>query len=50
MKPGTPNPTTIAAAASEKDETMVLRIAREPLRWEPPAVRFVPRDIRLPQL
>jgi hypothetical protein len=35
---------------ADKDEEAVLRIAREPLRSEPPVVRFVPRDSRLPQL
>jgi hypothetical protein len=35
---------------ADKDEKAVLRIAREPLRSEPPVVRFVPRDARLPQL
>ena len=37
-------------ALPEPDDLRVLRVVREALREEPPAVRFVPRDLRLPQL
>jgi hypothetical protein len=36
--------------AQPPDETAVLRISRPALRDQPPAVHFLPRDIRLPQL
>jgi hypothetical protein len=37
-------------ALPEPDELRVLRVVREALREEPPILKFVPRDLRLPQL
>ena len=49
MKPASPN--AEAPTNSRIDsESAVLPIAREALRSDPPTVRFVPRDVRLPQL
>jgi hypothetical protein len=54
MNETTPQTATLppASRASTRttDDSAVLRLAREALRAEPPAVRFVPRDLRLPQL
>jgi hypothetical protein len=49
MKPASPNAEAPANARID-NESAVLRIAREALRADPPSVRFVPRDVRLPQL
>ena len=49
MKPTSPN-AEAPTSARRDNESAVLRIAREALRADPPAVRFVPRDVRLPQL
>ena len=47
----TPTPTIQASSrVAPLDENTVLRIARGPLRSASPSVRFVPRDLRLPQL
>ena len=34
------------ASSVSSDDTRVLRVMREPLRTEPPAVRFVPQSKR----
>jgi hypothetical protein len=47
--PGSPAPLTVTAQNAlhgQKDEAVVLRVARESLRANPPSLRFIPRAAR----
>ena len=46
-----PKTSQFKLAMPETDETsQVLRVVRQGLRADPPEIRFVARDLRLPQL